>query len=204
MTLWSGLLTCQGPRSVPNTSLVFHDPIRALSRWKHCCNHWVLCPTFSFSNGRLLSWCDLPFDLSCIYVDALSELEEACQYSLRWVTATNMQMFILLISVIWNSHSAITNLLISVCRLKHNPGMELRSPALQVDSLPTELRGKPPKKGGPLQFNIVLKFLTREVRHEKEKSACVWGLKDLRYQCYPKQSTDSVQSVKIPMMFCVK
>ena len=73
--------------------------------------------------------------------------------------------------------------------------MELGSPALQVDSLPTELCGKPPKEGGPLQFDIVLKFLTRAVRQEKEKSACVWGLKDLRYQCYPKWSTDSLQSL---------
>ena len=73
--------------------------------------------------------------------------------------------------------------------------MELGFPALQVDSLPTELCGKPPKEGGPLQFDIVLKFLTRAVRQEKEKSACVWGLKDLRYQCYPKWSTDSLQSL---------
>ena len=32
-----------------------------------------------------------------------------------------------------------------------DPGIKLGSPALQVDSLPTELPGKPPPKQGPIK-----------------------------------------------------
>ena len=35
-----------------------------------------------------------------------------------------------------------------------NPGLELRSPALQADSLLVELPGKPPGKTAPVLFNV--------------------------------------------------
>ena len=64
-----------------------------------------------------------------------------------------------------------------------NPGIELRSPTMQMDSLPSEPRGKPKNTGGGslslLQWNFPTLESNQDLQH------CRWILYQLSYQGSP-------------------
>ena len=64
-----------------------------------------------------------------------------------------------------------------------NPGIELRSPALQVDSLPAELQGKPKNTGVGSLFLLQWIFPTQE--SNQGLLHCRWILSQLSYQGSP-------------------
>ena len=70
-----------------------------------------------------------------------------------------------------------------------NPGIELRSPTLQVDSLPSEPQGKPNNTGVGSLSLLQQIFPTQE--SNRGLLHCRWILYQLRYQGSPRVFIDS-------------
>ena len=78
-----------------------------------------------------------------------------------------------------------------------NPGIEPRSPALHVDSLPSEPPGKPKNTGVGSLSLLQRIFLTQE--SNRGLLHCRWILYQLNYQGNPSADTDSGNKVRVQM-----